>query len=79
MGNDAQEAQDRFTLRSMYAEKADDTLTFKQTGQGGYQVLETPFCRRLDKATLEVLTRFNSIPAFLASVTLKLFENQTQI
>ena len=40
-------------------------------------MLETAFCKRLDDDMFAYLTRCNSVPAFLASLTLDLFERQT--
>jgi hypothetical protein len=40
-------------------------------------MLETPFTRKLDRRLFAYLHTSNSLPAFLASVTLDLFEHQT--
>lgn len=67
-----------FLLRSMYAEKEEDVLEFYDTGTK-LQVMETDFCKRLDKNILMYLEKFNSIPAFLSEVTLDLFNKQTRM
>ena len=44
---------------------------------GGLELLETPFCKFLDENTFAYLTKCNSVPAFLATLTLDLFGKQT--
>jgi hypothetical protein len=41
------------------------------------ELLDTEFASRLDPTLLRYLTNMNSVPAFVAAVTLDLFENQT--
>jgi len=67
----------KYRLRSMYAELEDDDLLFQRGENESLCVLETPFARRLDKKSVEVLSRFHSIPLFLSTVTEELFEKQT--
>ena len=70
-------------LRSMFAEREDDALLFawsppKSPGaRGTLELLETPYAARLDRKIFAYLTTCNSVPAFLSSVTLDLFEKQT--
>ena len=69
--------------RSMFAEREDDALLFawsppKSPGaRGTLELLETPYAARLDRKIFAYLTTCNSVPAFLSSVTLDLFEKQT--
>lgn len=67
-----------FLLRSMYAEQEADFLEFFDTGTK-LEVMETDYCKRLDKQILECLEKFNSIPAFLSEITLDLFNKQTRM
>lgn len=41
------------------------------------ELLDTDFASRLDPRLFSFLKDANSVPAFLSSVTLELFENQT--
>ena len=41
------------------------------------ELLDTPFASRMDAKLFAYLTSCNSVPAFLASVTMELFDNQT--
>lgn len=75
-----------YRLRSMYAESESDQLMFHQSsggdaagGSGGLQVLETEFTKRLDGSVTSYLEKMESIPGFLAAVTLQLLEKQTKI
>lgn len=67
-----------FVLRSMYAEKEEDTLEFYDTGTK-LEVMETQYCKTLDRHILQHLEKCNSIPAFLSEVTLDLFSKQTRV
>jgi hypothetical protein len=53
-----------------------DDLLFQMSGKG-MELLETDFCKRLDKDVFAYLTRCDSIPAFLSTVTTFLFDRQT--
>jgi len=81
----------RLTVNSMYAEHEDDQLLF-QWGNDGLELLETPFSKRdLERrgpsegiaggAPLSLiktyLENYNSIPAYLAALTLELHEKRT--
>jgi hypothetical protein len=41
------------------------------------QLLENDFSSSLDEMSMKYLTLYNSFPAFVANLTLTLFENQT--
>jgi len=66
----------RLRLRSMFAEKSEDYLLFQMRGDCP-ELLDTEFAARLDPSLLRYLTDLNSVPAFVAAVTLNLFESQT--
>lgn len=70
------ESLPRLRLRSMFAERPEDCLMFQLRGDSP-ELLDTDFISRLEPHLLQQLERSNSVPAFLASVTLELFENQT--
>lgn len=66
----------RLRLRSMYAESPEDSLLFQWRGEV-LELMQTPFAERLDHRLLEHLRRCNSVPCFLSSITMELFESQT--
>lgn len=70
----------QYRLQSMYAEGMEDTLVF-QSSPSGMQLLDTPFSASILQQTQHAgyLQRFNSIPAFLSSLTLDLFSRQTMM
>lgn len=68
----------RLKLKPMYAEDPDDYLLFHLT-ENGPVLLETDLMNRLDDSLIEHLKRYDSMPAFLANVTLTLFENSTMM
>lgn len=43
------------------------------------ELLYSEFAESLDPSVMSYLSTYNSVPAFLASVTLQLFENQTMM
>lgn len=53
-----------------------DYLQFKMT-DGKLEMLETPFCARIDSKVTAYLTVCKSVPAFLSNLTLDLFEKTT--
>ena len=68
----------RLRLKSMYAEREDDTLLFQLIDGGeGLQLLETDFCKRVDKEVFCYLTTCRSVPAFLGNLTIWLHDKQT--
>jgi len=68
----------QYRLQSMYAERSTDDLLFESTPKGEMMLLATDFSSQLTDQIDAYLTRFNSIPAFLSSITLELFNRQTQ-
>ncbi|XP_015762515.1 PREDICTED: mitotic spindle assembly checkpoint protein MAD1-like [Acropora digitifera] len=68
----------QYRLQSMYAERSTDDLLFESTPKGEMMLLATDFSSQLTDQIDTYLTRFNSIPAFLSSITLELFNRQTQ-
>ena len=74
----------RFKVRSLYAEREGDHLMFAwpnvQKGEAVtmLDLLDTPQAQLLAQdQSFEYMTKFKSLPAFLASVQLGLFEKQT--
>jgi len=74
----------RFKVRSLYAERQEDHLIFAwpnvQKGEAVtmLDLLDTPQAQLLAQdQSFEYMTKFKSLPAFLASVQLGLFEKQT--
>jgi len=74
----------QFKVRSMFAEHEEDHLMFKWPKiKGGalpssLDVMETELAQTLAKEkSFAFITKFNSLPAFMASVCLALFEKQT--
>ena len=54
------------------------TLVFQSSSKGEMMLLATEFSSQLADQIETYLTRYNSIPAFLSSITLELFNRQTQ-
>ncbi|XP_071486404.1 mitotic spindle assembly checkpoint protein MAD1-like [Diadema antillarum] len=67
----------QYKLLSMYAETPNDILHFQMTPTGEMNLLENDFSSTLTDMVEEFLLRGDSIPAFLSSVTLDLFNRQT--
>lgn len=67
----------QYRLTSMYAESPNDMLFFKQSSGGVIEMLGTSFSSTMQHLIDMYLTRQDSIPAFLSSVTLELFGRQT--
>jgi mitotic spindle assembly checkpoint protein MAD1 len=74
----------RFKVRSLYAEREEDHLMFawpnvkKGEAVTSLDLLDTPQAQLLAQdQSFEYMTKFKSLPAFLASVQLGLFEKQT--
>uniref|UniRef100_A0A7S3PFY6 Mitotic spindle assembly checkpoint protein MAD1 n=1 Tax=Aplanochytrium stocchinoi TaxID=215587 RepID=A0A7S3PFY6_9STRA len=74
-----QDQNPQLRVRSMFAEREDDHLLFKWQPdvEGGLHLLETDFCSRIDENIFAYLKKCNSVPAFLSTLTLDLFEKQT--
>lgn len=73
----------KFKVRSVFAERERDHLVF-QWPEGkavtSLDLLNTEHAKLLTKTpSYEYMTKFHSLPAFMASVQLSLFENQTMI
>lgn len=64
-------------LRSVYAEHSRDELLVKMEPSGALELLDTDFCAQINQGTLAYMTMCRSFPAFLAALTLQLFEKQT--
>ncbi|KAJ0408346.1 hypothetical protein P43SY_003072 [Pythium insidiosum] len=64
-------------LRSMYADHDDDELLVRMEPNGALELLETDFCSQINQRVFAYLTTCRSFPAFLATLTLHLFEKQT--
>ncbi len=74
----------RFTVRSMFSEKESDhlVLLWRTDKYGKFQksmdILDTELAQVLSKEpSFDYVRKFNSLPAFTASVCLSLFEKQT--
>jgi hypothetical protein len=73
----------KFKVRSVFAEREKDHLVF-QWPEGNHvtslDLLNTEHAKILTNTpSYEYMTKFHSLPAFMASVQLSLFENQTMI
>ncbi|XP_020616973.1 mitotic spindle assembly checkpoint protein MAD1-like [Orbicella faveolata] len=68
----------QYRLQSMYAERSTDDLLFESSSKGEMMLLATDFSSQLADQIETYLSRYNSIPAFLSSITLELFNRQTQ-
>ncbi|OQR76774.1 mitotic spindle assembly checkpoint protein MAD1-like, partial [Tropilaelaps mercedesae] len=66
-------------LRHMYAESADDQLEFEIGDNGFLHLLGNNYSLRLGSLTSDYLEKMDSIPAFLAALTLQLFSSQTMV
>ncbi|TMW63099.1 hypothetical protein Poli38472_002040 [Pythium oligandrum] len=64
-------------LRSMYADHDDDELLVRMESNGALELLETDYCAQINQRVFAYLTTCKSFPAFLATLTLHLFEKQT--
>lgn len=73
----------KFKVRSMFAEREQDHLLFQWpnvTPVEGLDLLDTELAKLLmTTPSYEYVTRFGSMPTFLASTQLSLFEKQTMI
>lgn len=64
-------------LRSVYADHEDDELLVRMEANGALELLETDYCAQINQRVFAYLTTCRSFPAFLATLTLHLFEKQT--
>eukprot|EP00871_Galdieria_phlegrea_P005060 jgi/Galph1/5555/GphlegSOOS_G4188.1 len=70
----------QYRLSSMYAESSDEILCFgKSDSSGGIELLETDYCRRIQKEIEQYCSRWNSVPALLATITLENFQKTTAV
>lgn len=76
----------RFKVRSMFAEHEEDHLIFiwpkveEGVKPNSLDILNTKMAQLLSEdPAFEYMKKFNSIPAFMASVSLSLFERQTMV
>lgn len=67
----------RYRISSMYAESADDYLSFRLNDEGVLDMLETEYSEQLNDFMATHLANHNSLPAFLSSLTLELFKRTT--
>jgi len=77
----------RYKVRSMFSEQEDDHLMFvwpktkpgEDEGVTSLDMLDTELAQQLSKtsSSIQYITKFKSLPAFMSSVTLELFEKQT--
>ncbi|KAG2386417.1 hypothetical protein C9374_002863 [Naegleria lovaniensis] len=66
----------RFRLSSMYAESPEDYLLFESDGNA-MKLLSSEFACSIDEKIMKYLSQFRSIPGFLSSLTMDLFNKQT--
>jgi mitotic spindle assembly checkpoint protein MAD1 len=71
------ENNNRYKLSSMYAETPDDFLYFSFNDKMEFVLHETDFTASLDTRVTDYLTKYRSIPAFVSTLTMDLFRNQT--
>lgn len=71
-------SQGHYKLTHMYADSPDDYLLF-QNAQQKMNVLETDYLRQLGGLASTYLEKYDSIPAFLSALTLKLFARQNDL
>ena len=79
-----QQEKTMFRVRSVYAEQEQDHLMFVCQKDGeevtSLDLVETDLAKLLSNTdSYQYMTKFNSLPGFLASVQLSLFEKQTFI
>ena len=63
---------------SLYVNLTPVLVVFQSSAKGEMMLLATDFSSQLTDQIETYLSRFNSIPAFLSSITLELFNRQTQ-
>lgn len=67
----------QYKLTSMYAERAEDNLCFQLHKDGSLNLMENDFSISLEEMVQLHLRRQKSIPVFLSSLTMDLFNNRT--
>jgi len=68
-----------YRLSNMYAESEEDKLLFEITSDETIQLLQTEYSDRLHEYISTYLESSDSVPAFLAAITLDLFKTLTQM
>lgn len=66
-----------FCIRSMYAERDADELKFEQQSDGCLALVPTPYSDTLQREIDTFVTRFGSLPALLANLTMESFNRHT--
>lgn len=66
-----------YRISSVYAESEDEYLNFRLNDIGELDMLETPYSLTLSDMVGNYLAAHHSMPAFLSSLTLDLFNRQT--
>mmetsp|Transcript_6608 Transcript_6608/g.23292 ORF Transcript_6608/g.23292 Transcript_6608/m.23292 type:complete len:737 (+) Transcript_6608:1-2211(+) len=66
-----------FCIRSMYAERDADELKFEQETDGSLVLIPTPYSDTLQREIDTFVTRFGSLPALLANLTMESFNRHT--
>lgn len=66
-----------YKLFHMYADSPEDYLVFQLSSEGSLSLLENQYTANLKDKIDTYLLRYDSIPAFLASLTMDLFSHQT--
>ena len=66
-----------YKLTSIYAERAEDQLCFQLNNEGNLNLLENEFSSTLEEMVNLHLRHQKSIPVFLSSLTIDLFNNST--
>ena len=61
----------------MYAENDDDYFNFHLNDDNGLDLLTTKFSQSLTEMMSHVLGQYGSMPAFMSTVTLELFNRAT--
>ncbi|RZF39500.1 hypothetical protein LSTR_LSTR001021 [Laodelphax striatellus] len=70
-------ANKMYRLTNVYSDAPDQHLLFKLSQSGDMELLETPFSNTLGDLIDQHLYQENSIPTFLSSITLLLFQRHT--
>lgn len=69
--------QSQYTITSMYAEKTEDVLSFHLSKEGAFNLMENEYSSSLEEMVDLHLRQQRSIPVFLSSLTLDLYNTQT--
>ena len=70
----------QWRLKPIYAEQETDVLLFsREEATGKFSLMETELVKKMGDEVLAVLTRWQSIPAFLATVIMELCSRQTRV